>query len=234
MSESRVLIIIPAYNEADSIVKVVNSVIGAGYDYVVINDGSTDDTLRLCREEGFRVLDLPENLGIGGAVQSGHKYAYRHGYDIDIQFDGDGQHDVDYVAKLVSEIEKGADMVIGSRFLEKTEGFQSSTMRRVGIRWISFLIKAFTGKRVTDPTSGFRACGRRCIELFSRDYPTDYPEPESIVSSFKRGFDVRDVSVIMHERKGGESSIKALSSVYYMIKVSLAIAIVGLSRGKKD
>lgn len=230
MSESSILIIIPAYNEADSICQTVQSVVDAGYDYVVVNDGSTDDTLRICCDNEFNVLNLTENLGIGGAVQAGHKYAAYHGYDIDIQFDGDGQHDAAYIPALVEKVESGADLVIGSRFLEKTDGFQSSTMRRVGIRWISFLTQLFTGSKATDPTSGFRACGRNCIDLFCRDYPADYPEPESIVSALKNGLRVSEVPVIMHERKGGKSSIRALSSVYYMIKVSLAITIVGMAR----
>lgn len=227
-----VLIIIPAYNESANIERVVRRVQDAGYDYVVINDGSADDTLSICRRNHFNVLDLKENLGIGGAVQAGHKYAAQHGYDVDIQFDGDGQHDISYVPELLRAIEAGADLAIGSRFVSHADGFQSTFMRRVGIRWLSFWIKVFTGQKTTDPTSGFRACGRRCIELFCKDYPMDYPEPESIVSAIKRGMAVRDVSVIMHEREGGESSIKALSSVYYMLKVSLAIAIVGLSRKK--
>lgn len=234
MRSNSVLVIIPAYNEAESICKTVESVKKAGYDYVVVNDGSTDGTLDICKENGFNTLNLTENLGIGGAVQAGHKYAAFHGYEIDIQFDGDGQHDVSYIPLLVGRIRDGSDLVIGSRFLEKTEGFRSSTMRRVGIRWISALIKTLTGNTVTDPTSGFRACSRRCIDLFCRDYPIDYPEPESIVTALKRSLTVDEVPVIMHERNAGRSSIRALSSVYYMVKVSLAIVIVGLSRKRNN
>lgn len=228
----KVLIIIPAYNESSNIERVVNKVRDAGYDYVVVNDGSSDDTLAICRKNRFNVLDLKENLGIGGAVQAGHKYAAQHGYDIDIQFDGDGQHDIAYVPDLLKAIEAGADLAIGSRFVSPEDGFQSTFMRRVGIRWLSFWIRVFAGRRFTDPTSGFRACSRRCIDLYCRDYPMDYPEPESIVTAIKHRMAVCDVPVVMHEREGGESSIKALSSVYYMLKVSLAIAIVGLSRKK--
>lgn len=228
----KMLIIIPAYNESANIERVVRKVEDAGYDYVVVNDGSTDETLAICRRNGFNVLDLKENLGIGGAVQAGHKYAAQHGYDVDIQFDGDGQHDIAYVPALLQAIEGGADLAIGSRFVSQTDGFQSTFMRRVGIRWLAFWIKVFTGRKTTDPTSGFRACNRRCIELYCRDYPMDYPEPESIVTAIKRGMSVEDVPVVMHEREGGESSIRALSSVYYMLKVSLAISIVGLSRRK--
>lgn len=226
----RVLVIIPAYNEAANIARVVRSVIAEGYDYVVVNDGSSDDTLRVCRDHGFNVLDLKENLGIGGAVQAGHKYAFRHGYDIDVQLDGDGQHDPSYIPVLLNEIRSGANLAIGSRYIRETDGFRSTFMRRVGIRWLSCCIKIFTGCSVTDPTSGFRACDRKAIELFCRHYPMDYPEPESIVTAIRQGLSVRETSVVMRERQSGKSSIRAFSSVYYMIKVSLAIAIAGISR----
>lgn len=226
----KTLVIIPAYNEAQSIDQVVASVAEAGYDYLIVNDGSRDDTLWICREHGYHVLDLKENLGIGGAVQAGHKYAFRHGYDVDVQFDGDGQHDAGHIAALLDGIERGDDLVVGSRFLDGENEFRSSFMRRVGIRWIRAWIKLFTGKHVSDPTSGFRATGRRAMARFCTDYPMDYPEPESIVSSLKAGLKVSEVPVVMHERTGGESSIKALSSIYYMIKVSLAISIIGLAR----
>ena len=137
VSKSRVLVIIPAYNEEDNIVATVQSVVDCGYDYVVVNDGSTDDTLQICKDNGINVLDLPQNLGIGGAVQAGHKYAQRFGYDIDVQVDGDGQHDPSYIPHLIKEIANGSDLVIGSRFLEKTDGFQSTFMRRLGIKWLS-------------------------------------------------------------------------------------------------
>lgn len=229
----KVLVIIPAYNEAENIVAVARSVTRAGYDHLVINDGSTDATLETCHRHNLNVLDLKVNLGIGGAVQAGHKYACAHGYDIDIQFDGDGQHDASYLPALVAAIENGADLAIGSRFLKKTDGFQSSAMRRVGIRWLSFWIKVFTRFRATDPTSGFRACSRDAIRLFCSQYPTDYPEPESIVTAIKHGLKVAEIPVIMHERRSGSSSIRALGSLYYMVKVSLAIVILGLSSRKK-
>ena len=226
----KTLIVIPAYNESECIVATVESVVAAGYDYVVVNDGSTDNTLQICREHGFNVLDLPENLGIGGAVQSGHKYAYRNGYDVDIQFDGDGQHDIDCVPLLLQKIEAGADLAIGSRFLVPQDGFKSTFMRRVGIKWLSAIIKLLTGKKVTDPTSGFRATSGKALELFASDYPTDYPEPESIVTVLKQGLEVQEVQVVMHERQGGSSSIGALSAVYYMVKVTLAMLITGLGK----
>lgn len=229
-SKPRVLIIIPAYNEAENIVDTVQGVVDAGYDYVVVNDGSKDNTLSVCRANDINVIDLPQNLGIGGAVQTGHKYARDMDYDVDIQLDGDGQHDPAYLGKLVAEIQNGADLVIGSRFLEQTEGFQSTFMRRVGITWLSFWIKLLTGKRITDPTPGFRACGRRATNLFAQSYPIDYPEPDSIAHALRLGMDVREVSVEMRERQGGVSSIGGFKSVYYMIKVTLAISVACMTR----
>lgn len=229
----KVLLVVPAYNEEDNILNVSRAIEAKGYDYVVVNDGSRDGTLELCKQQGIPVLDLPQNLGIGGAVQAGHKYALLHGYDVDIQFDGDGQHDIDSVPNLLSEIECGADLVIGSRFVDGFESeFQSTFMRRVGIKWLSKTIKLFSGLSITDPTSGFRACGKRAIELFSREYPIDYPEPESIVDASKNGLEVKETHVEMHERAGGVSSIGKLSSIYYMVKVTIAIAIAGFSRSR--
>ena len=225
----KVLVVIPAYNEAENIVATVKTVTDQGYDYVVVNDGSADSTLQVCRENGLNVLDLPQNLGIGGAVQAGHKYAQRFGYDVDIQVDGDGQHDPAFIPKLVEQIENGKDLVIGSRFLEETDGFQSTFMRRVGITWLSFVIRAVSGHKITDPTSGFRASGRRAIDLFCKNYPIDYPEPDSIVSAMKNGLAVGEVSVLMKERQGGVSSISGFKSVYYMIKVTLAIIVASLN-----
>lgn len=232
-SSLRVLVIIPAYNEEESLLAVVQSVIESGYDYVVVNDGSRDGTLKLCRDYGLNVIDLPRNLGIGGAVQTGHLYAREHGYDIDIQFDGDGQHDASYIEALIDKIADGADLAIGSRYLEKSDGFQSTVMRRIGSRWLSFWTKLLCRRTVTDPTSGFRASGRRAICLFCDNYPVDYPEPESIVTALKCGLEVRDVPVVMHERQGGTSSISPLSSIYFMIKVTLAMGISALSSGSR-
>lgn len=229
-NQLKALIIIPAYNEEECILQVAQNIKEAGYDYIIINDGSADSTLRICRENGLDVLDLPRNLGIGGAVQAGHKYALRNGYDVDIQVDGDGQHDISYIQGLLRQIAEGADLVIGSRFLIATEGFQSTFLRRVGIKWLSFLIKVLYRERITDPTSGFRASGKRAMELFSRTYPIDYPEPESIAEALNQGLNVKEVSVNMKERAGGSSSIKALSSIYYMVKVSLAIIICSIEK----
>lgn len=232
-SKFKTLVIIPAYNESENIEAVVSCVSRAGFDYVVVNDGSSDSTADICRARDFNFLDLKENLGIGGAIQAGHKYALANGYDVDIQFDGDGQHDVDCIPDLLKLIEDGADLAVGSRFLEPSEGFKSTFMRRVGIKWLSTVINLVSGLRVTDPTSGFRATGHRALEAFSDDYPADYPEPESIVAAKKKGMSVVETQVTMHERQGGQSSIGVISSVYYMIKVTFAVVLVGLGREKR-
>lgn len=236
----KVLIIIPAYNEAENIEHVVKDMMGQTpqYDYLVVNDGSTDDTLKLCRKEQFRYLDLSINMGIGGAVQAGYIYAYKNNYDIAVQMDGDGQHDAAYLEKLLEPIRADeADVVIGSRFLEK-EGFQTSASRRTGINILSFLIWIATGKRIRDVTSGYRAVNRMFIEIYSKDYPTDYPEPEAIVSAIMHLGRVCEVPVQMRAREGGISSITFKKSIYYMIKVTLAILVCRLSygvrRGKRE
>lgn len=231
--KKKVLVIIPAYNEADSIVQVVERIRREApwCDYVVVNDGSTDETPAICEREGFHYLDLSINMGIGGAVQAGYIYAYKNNYDIAVQMDGDGQHDVAYLEKLLEPIIAGeADVAIGSRFLEK-EGFQTSASRRTGINILSFLILLTTGKRVRDVTSGFRAVNRMFIEIYSKDYPMDYPEPEAIVSAIMHLGRVREVPVQMRAREGGVSSITFKKSIYYMIKVTLAILICRMSYG---
>ena len=237
--KNKILVIIPAYNEAENIVHVVNHMLETApqYDYLVVNDGSTDSTLRLCRRENFQYLDWPINMGIGGAVQAGYIYAYKNDYDIAVQMDGDGQHDIAYLEKLLQPlILKEADVVIGSRFLEK-EGFQSSASRRLGINILSFLIRLTTGKKIMDVTSGYRAVNRMFIEIYSKDYPTDYPEPEAIVEAIMHLGIVKEVPVQMRAREGGISSITFKKSVYYMIKVTLAILVCrlsyGLRRGKR-
>lgn len=221
------LVIIPAYNESASIRKTVEDIQqkAQDFDYVVINDCSVDNTREICESLNYNIVNLPVNLGIGGAVQTGYKYGVRNGYDLAVQVDGDGQHDPRFLNKMSEYLlETGADMVIGSRFIEK-EGFQSSGARRAGIKYFTFLIRLLTGKIVTDPTSGLRMVNRDVMEMFARDYPKDYPEPESIVAVLRRGKKVKELPVIMRERKGGVSSISLKKSVYYMIKVSLAILI---------
>lgn len=228
------LIIIPAFNESANIVRVVEDVItkAPDYDYVIINDASTDNTKEICQERGYHFLDLASNLGIGGAVQTGYKYALSEGYDIALQLDGDGQHDAAYIKKLEEALLE-ADLVIGSRFIDNT-GFQSTWARRTGIKYISWLIKLLTKKRITDPTSGFRMCNRKVIELFAENYPWDYPEPESSVTILKKNFRVKEVAVVMKKRQGGKSSISdPVKSVFYMLKVSVGIINESIGGGKK-
>ena len=183
------IVIIPAYNEEGGIVKTVTDVMenAKDFDYVVINDCSKDNTLEICYEHNFNVVNLPVNMGIGGGVQTGYMYAYRNGYDIAVQFDGDGQHNASYLDNMSKKlIEDNLDMVIGSRYIEK-EGFQSSGMRRMGIKYFTGLIKLLTGKKITDPTSGMRMINRKIMKQFSEEYPKDYPEPESVVTILKAG-----------------------------------------------
>lgn len=227
MTDDRIrkLIIIPAYNEEENIIGLISEIKqkAPGFDYVVINDCSRDNTLSLCRRNGINIIDLPINLGIGGAVQTGYRYACLNGYEYAVQLDGDGQHDPEYLSIMYDTIAaEQADMVIGSRFIEK-KGFQSSATRRIGIHYFTFLIKFLTGTMITDPTSGFRLVNRKVMERFIRDYPRDYPEPESVVSVLKTGGKVIEIPVKMRERRGGVSSINIKRSVYYMIKVTIAI-----------
>ena len=226
------IIIIPAYNESGNIENTVKDIVenAHGFDYLIVNDCSKDNTLDICRENHFNYINLPINLGIGGAVQAGYRYAYYHGYDTAVQFDGDGQHDAAYLSKLLEVIEKDeADMVIGSRFIEN-EGFQSSGLRRVGIRYFTRLIKLLTRETITDPTSGMRMVNRKLLKEFTESYPKDYPEPESAVTILKRGYRVKEIPVQMRSRAEGESSISMGKSVYYMIKVSLAIFIANIMK----
>lgn len=227
------LIIIPAFNEAESIEMVVDNIIQnySQYDYVIINDGSGDNTERVCLKKHYQLLNLPINMGIGGAVQTGYRYAKENDYDIAVQIDGDGQHDVGFLAEMIKLIvDNQADMVIGSRFVEK-EGFQSSGLRRVGIKFLSNLAWILTGVKVKDITSGYRVVNRRFINIFADDYPSDYPEPEAIVIAAVHGGKIREYPVMMRERENGESSITLKKSVYYMIKVTLAMLIRRLSFG---
>ena len=227
------LIIIPAYNEAENIEKVVDNLTSnfPQFDYIIINDGSNDNTKEICKEKQYHVLNLPINMGIGGAVQTGYRYARDNEYEAAVQIDGDGQHDVAYLEGMLEVLEKGqADAVIGSRFVDK-EGFQSSRLRRVGIRFLSNLGKLLTGVKVKDITSGYRVVNRRFIEIFAEDYPADYPEPEALVIVAVHGGKIVEYPVIMRERENGESSITLKKSIYYMCKVTLAMSIRRLSFG---
>ena len=236
----RVLVIIPAFNEEANIVKTVNSVIehrnncDFELDYVVVNDGSTDSTYDICLKNNISCINLIQNLGIGGAVQTGYKLAVIKDYDVAVQFDGDGQHDINSINGLVAPILSGeADFVVGSRFVSNSGNFKSTFMRRIGIKWLSFLINLLTGKRIFDPTSGYRAANKKAFSLLANDYPIDYPEPESIVSLLRNGIKITEVSANMFEREGGKSSIHSWKTVYYMIKVSLAIICARLQRKVK-
>lgn len=238
----KVLIIIPAYNESANIEQVIERITahqsalqsaddGIRLDYLIVNDGSTDGTLKICKKRRYQYLDLPINLGIGGAVQAGYVYAYKNDYDIAVQIDGDGQHDIAYLEDLLRPLLSGeADVVIGSRFLRK-EGFQSSLARRTGSRLLSRLIRLTTGKKIYDVTSGYRAVNRKFIDIYSKDYPTDFPEPEAIVTAVMYRGRVMEVPVQMKAREGGKSSITFRKSIYYMIKVTLAILVCRLSYG---
>ena len=228
------LVVIPAYNESENIVNTVKDILdnAPDYDYVVINDCSTDHTLEVLKSNNINYLNLPINLGIGGAVQTGYKYALENDYDYVVQFDGDGQHDAKSLKTMEKELEnESADMVLGSRFINN-QGFQSSRMRRIGIAFFTVLIKWLTRQKITDPTSGLRMINHKVLALFAADYPSDYPEPETAVSVLKKGYRVKEVPVIMRERQGGESSINFWKSGWYMIKVTLAILFVSIKDGQ--
>ena len=229
----KVLLIIPAYNEQENILSTVKKIedYSKEIDYIVINDGSTDNTEKILNENKINHIKLVNNLGIGGAVQTGYKYAYENNYNIAIQFDGDGQHDVNFIPQICEPLINGqADMCIGTRYLDKSASkFQSTFMRRLGAKIITIFIRIFTGKKITDPTSGFRAVNKNVIEEFSKNYPTEYPEPESTVSLLVNGYRVQEAPVSMNERSGGVSSIRFFKTVDYMIKVVLAIIIDSIS-----
>lgn len=236
--ENRILIIIPAYNEEESILKTCNEIIeynkkhNTNYDIIVINDCSTDHTLDICKENNIPTISLIHNLGIGGAVQTGYKYAYENNYDIAIQYDGDGQHDVRYVENIIHPIIKEeSDFVIGSRFVTKdASDFKSSAARRAGIKLISGVIKFLTGYRLYDVTSGFRAANKKVIKLFAETYPVEYPEPITNMELLKQKYKVSEVPVSMRERDGGVSSIRSWKNIYYMVNVILSLLVFGIRR----
>ena len=238
----KILLVIPSYNEEENVLENYNRIIDynkknkTDYEAIVINDGSSDRTEEICIKNKIPYITLVHNLGIGGAVQTGYKYALENNYDIAIQFDGDGQHDISYVKDIVEPIKNGkADMVIGSRFIDKSvSSFQSSKSRRMGINIISFFIKLVTGKKIYDTTSGFRAINRDLIKLFANDYPVEYPEPVSSTKILKKGYIIEEVPVSMNERTGGVSSLgKFWKQVYYMFNVVLSIILVAQGSDKK-
>lgn len=233
----KTLVIIPAYNEEENILNAVRDVRERApfADVLVVNDGSTDGTAFILQENSIPHVNLFENLGIGGAVQTGYKYAHEHGYDIAIQFDGDGQHDARYITDLMRPIREGrADLVVGSRFKRDTGGFKSSAMRRLGISILSSVLKVASTNKIEDVTSGFRAASKRAIKLFASYYPDDYPEPEALALVARKRLKVTEVPVMMKERVGGISSINKMDSVYYMIKVTLAILVQTNIYGRHD
>lgn len=233
MTETRTCIIVPAYNEEANIEGVIYSLHQCNPDWciVVINDASTDKTREIATATGLaEVINLPCNLGIGGGVQTGFRYALDNGYDIAVQFDGDGQHIAEEIPKIVEPVRAGeCDTAIGSRFLQTdSANFRSTAVRRVGISFFRYLNSVLIGQKVTDNTSGFRAYNRQILAILASDYPEDYPEPEAVILLGRRGFIIREVPVMMKEREGGESSITAVKSVYYMVKVTLSILITAM------
>lgn len=240
MKNNKILLVIPAYNEEENIFKTYKSITDynkknkTSYDVIVINDGSRDNTQKILEDNNIPHINLIHNLGIGGAVQTGYKYAYENDYDIAVQFDGDGQHDVRYVKTITDPIIKEkADMVIGSRFVKNIDTFKSTASRRLGINIISFFIKLVTGKKIYDTTSGFRAVNKDIIKEFSISYPVEYPEPITTTEMIKKGYRISEESVEMKEREGGVSSITSWKTLYYMTNVPLSIIMIGLRRNKK-
>lgn len=225
-----ILVIIPAYNEEASIGSVIRDIRqhAPEADILVINDGSSDRTESRAREAGAKVLTLPYNVGIGGGMQTGYLYAKQMGYDVAVQMDADGQHPAGELPKLIAGI-AGQDLVIGSRFLGAAT-FRSSAVRRMGIAFFSRLVSWVTGERFTDTTSGFRAAGRKVIELYASYYPTDYPEVESIVYLKRQGCRIAEIPVEMRPRTTGRSSITPWRSAYYMVKVTLSVLMSALRR----
>jgi hypothetical protein len=225
----KLLVIIPCFNEEASLNKLLPELLNIAVidyfqiDVLIVNDCSTDDTVVVARKFNVKILDLPVNLGIGGAMQSGYLFASKHGYDLAVQMDGDGQHPPSELYKLLSQfISTSANVIIGSRFIVK-EGYQSSALRRTGINYLHWLNKILTGKKMYDCTSGFRLLDKKAILLAAQNYPDEYPEPESIIIFSKAGLTIEEVPVVMRERQGGQSSIRYFAQLYYMIKVSIAM-----------
>lgn len=225
MPDHNVCIIIPAYNEEKSVPNVIRRILHLHpeFDVLVINDGSADRTEEVARAAGATVVTLLQNLGIGGAVQTGYIHAARQGYDVAVQVDADGQHKAEELVKILQPIYRDeADMVVGSRFVDQG-GYQSTATRRLGIYLLSVIVSLFARQRIRDVTSGFRAVNRKGIELFSKEYATDYPEVDSLILARKHGLRLQEVAVEMEARQAGASSITAFKSAYYMIKVTLSV-----------
>ena len=235
----RLLLIIPAFNEQAALgpllqeIKALPAPAGVELDTVVVDDGSSDRTQDVARENGARVLRLCRNLGIGGAVQAGIQLAHRERFDAAVQMDGDGQHPPAELVHLLSASRNGEDLVVGTRYREGTAGFRSTAMRRLGSSWLRGILRLVTRKRFTDPTSGFRLYGPRALQLFSDTYPYDFPEPESLAVARAAGLTVTEVSVTMRERQGGTSSISGYTSIYYMFKVTVAVLLAYLRTNRR-
>ena len=228
----RRIAVVPAFNEQQNLGRVIEEIraFDPGLDIVVVDDGSVDATAAVARQHGATVLVLPFNLGIGGAVQTGFRYAFEHEYDLAVRVDGDGQHDPAQLDRVIAPVVAGeADIAVGSRFVADVEGYRSSRSRRLGIRLLAVVVSRIVRRRVTDTTSGFQALNRKGIALFARDYPHDYPEVEATVMVSRHRLRAVEVPVSMRERSSGRSSITAARSIYYMVKVLLAI-FVGLFR----
>ena len=229
----RVVAVVPAWNEAGAIGAVVDEIraFDPQIDVVVVDDASTDDTAGVARAHGAKVLALPFNVGIGGAVQTGFRYARDEGYDVAVRLDGDGQHAAEELGKLLAPIRAGdAELVIGSRFVDPAGTYRPPFARRMGIRVFARLVSLLGGQKVTDTTSGFSALDRTAIELFATEYPHDYPEVESTLVALRSGLRLAQVQVDMRERQAGTSSITFVRSLYYIVKVMLALLVASLRR----
>ena len=230
---TRVVAVVPAWNEAGAIVGVVDDIraFDAAIELVVVDDASTDDTADVARAHGATVLELPFNVGIGGAVQTGFRYARDEGYEIAVRLDGDGQHEAGELGKLLAPVGAGeADLVIGSRFVDPDGAYRPPFARRMGIRVFARLVSLLGGEKVTDTTSGFSALNRTAIDLFAAEYPHDYPEVEATLVALRSGLRLVQVQVDMRERQAGTSSITFVRSLYYIVKVMLALLVASLRR----
>jgi hypothetical protein len=233
MKLGRTAAVVPAFNEEGAIGRVVEEIRASdpAIDVVVVDDASTDETAAIAESLGATVLRLPFNVGIGGAVQTGFRYALAEGYDTAVRLDGDGQHDASELAKLLAPLERGeADLVVGSRFVDPGGGYRPPWARRIGIRLFARLVSVLCRERVTDTTSGFLALDRVGIELFAAEYPHDYPEVEATLVALRSGLRLSQVQVDMRERETGASSITFLRSLYYIVKVTLALLVASLRR----
>jgi hypothetical protein len=233
VSDRRLVAVVPAWNEAGAIGTVVDEIraVDPTIDVVVVDDASDDDTADVAERHGATVLRLLFNIGIGGAVQTGLRYARDEGYDLAVRLDGDGQHDASEIPRILAPVEAGrANLVIGSRFVDGSGGYRPPLARRLGIRVFARLVSLLGGQRVTDTTSGFVALDRRGLELFAAEYPHDYPEVEATLVALKSGLRLTQVQVEMRERTTGSSSITFVRSLYYIVKVMLALLVASLRR----